>query len=45
MLFEQIIEFKLKEPGLPGRTCIPTTSCVAIGGGVGRPSRVSPFCG
>ena len=38
MLIEQIIELKLRELGPPGRTCIPTASCVAIGGGVGRPS-------
>ena len=25
MLFEQIIEFQLKEPGPPGRTCTPIT--------------------
>ena len=26
MLIEQIIQFELKRPGFPGRTCIPTTS-------------------
>ena len=25
MLIEQIIEFKLRGPGLPGRTCTPKT--------------------
>ena len=25
MLIEQIIEFELREPGPPGRTCTPTT--------------------
>ena len=25
MLNEQIIEFKLRKPGPPGRTCTPTT--------------------
>ena len=26
MLTEQLTEFKLREPGSPGRTCTPTTS-------------------
>ena len=30
MLIEQIIEFELREPGPPGRPCIPTTDKTKI---------------
>ena len=28
MLIQQIIEFELREPGPPGRTCPPTTNYI-----------------
>ena len=30
MLIEKIIEFKLRVPGPPGRTCTPTTGYISM---------------